>query len=61
MVAVVLLAVGAAGAVLALVALTTVGARRRGRSVPAAVVAGLFFPVTWAAWYVVDRDPPPAG
>ncbi|SDC68208.1 hypothetical protein [Nocardioides lianchengensis] len=51
---------GLAGAALlglvSLAVLTASGARRRGRSVPRAVLAGLFFPLTWIAWHVADRD-----
>ncbi|WP_017936414.1 hypothetical protein [Nocardioides sp. Iso805N] len=36
--------------------LTAVGARRRGDRL--ALVAGLFFPVAWAIWYVRDGDSP---
>jgi hypothetical protein len=46
-----------AGVVLAPVLLTTVGAHRRGLAVPLAVVAGVFFPLTWAVWYVRDEHP----
>jgi len=49
--------VGLALVVLAFGALTAVGARRRGVGVPLAVVAGLFFPVTWTAWYLRDQRP----
>lgn len=51
--AVVLLVVLACGP-LALMALTTTGARRRGSSWPLALGAGLLFPVTWVAWHIVD-------
>jgi hypothetical protein len=44
-------------AVLPLAVLTAVGARRRGRSIPLAVLAGIGFPVAWAAWYLVDERP----
>ena len=43
--------------VLAAPAMTVVGARRRGRRVPAALLAGLFFPVTWVVWYLRDEHP----
>lgn len=43
--------------VLPLAVLTGIGARRRGRGIPQAVLAGLLFPVTWAAWYVSDEHP----
>jgi MFS superfamily sulfate permease-like transporter len=40
----------------ALAVLTATGARRRGSSIPRAVLAGVLFPLTWIAWHVVDRD-----
>jgi hypothetical protein len=40
--------------VLALLVLTGLGDRRRGHGLRHAVFAGLFFPVTWTAWYLVD-------
>jgi hypothetical protein len=50
--------VTAVGALLlALAALTGVGARRRGRTRLGVVVAGAFFPLTWAVWYVSDEHP----
>jgi hypothetical protein len=36
---------------------TGLGSRRRGASVPVALVAGLLFPLTWIWWYVRDEDP----
>jgi hypothetical protein len=44
-------------AALPLTLLTCVGARRRGAGVAAALVAGAFFPVTWAVWYARDERP----
>ncbi|WP_418058578.1 hypothetical protein [Pimelobacter simplex] len=38
----------------ALAGLTAAGERRRSPRWDVAVVAGLFFPVTWAVWYVRD-------
>jgi hypothetical protein len=38
-------------------ALTAWGARRRGRGNAVAVVSGLLYPFTWAAWYLVDEHP----
>lgn len=38
-------------------ALTAVGSRRRGAAPGLAVLSGLFFPVTWVAWYVWDEQP----
>jgi hypothetical protein len=52
------LGVVAALGVLFLVApipLTAWGARRRGRGNVVAVLSGLAFPFTWAAWYLVDE------
>jgi threonine/homoserine/homoserine lactone efflux protein len=43
--------------VVALMALTAIGGRRRGRGLGLALVAGLFFPVTWAVWYLLDEHP----
>jgi Na+/H+-dicarboxylate symporter len=43
--------------VAAMVGLTARGAHRRGRGTVVAVVSGLFFPFTWAAWYLVDERP----
>lgn len=37
--------------------LTGLGAHRRGLAIPPAVVAGLFFPVTWIVWYLRDEHP----
>jgi hypothetical protein len=37
--------------------LTMVGARRRGRGLPLAALAGLMFPVTWTIWYLHDEHP----
>jgi hypothetical protein len=37
--------------------LTALGAHRRGSEVPLAVLAGLFFPVTWTVWYLRDEHP----
>jgi hypothetical protein len=37
--------------------LTGAGGRRRCESVPVAIIAGIFFPITWAAWYVRDEHP----
>jgi hypothetical protein len=47
-------AVGAA-VVVTLVGLTGAGSRRRGAPIPVSTIAGLFFPVTWVAWYVRDE------
>ena len=41
--------------VLLLAALTAAGERRRGARATTCLVAGLFFPVTWVAWYVRDE------
>lgn len=39
------------------VSLTSVGERRRGGGWVVTVVAGVFFPLTWAVWYVRDERP----
>lgn len=41
----------------ALAVLTFLGQRRRDHGWASAVVAGAFFPVTWAVWYVRDEHP----
>lgn len=41
----------------ALMTLTAIGAHRRGRNLLVATVAGVFFPVTWVAWYFRDEHP----
>jgi hypothetical protein len=46
-----------AAVMLALQVLTGLGARRRGVATSRAVLAGLFFPVTWTVWYGVDEMP----
>jgi hypothetical protein len=43
--------------VLPLMAFTATGERRRGHGVGVAFAAGLFFPITWAVWYVRDERP----
>jgi hypothetical protein len=53
-------ALAAGAVVLALAGLTAVGERRRGHGTGVAVVAGLFFPVTWVAWYLRDEVRPGA-
>ena len=50
-----------ASAVVALMLLTSLGARRRGSAVLPAALAGIFFPVTWTVWYVRDEHPYAAG
>ena len=42
---------------LTLAGLTSVGARRRGAGVAAALLAGVVFPVTWVVWYARDERP----
>jgi hypothetical protein len=42
---------------LALMLLTAAGARRRGLAVVPALLAGLFFPITWTVWYLRDERP----
>lgn len=44
-------------ALVALMTLTALGARRRGRSVASSVLAGVFFPVAWTVWYLRDEHP----
>jgi len=39
---------------LALGTLTAAGSRRRGRTRRLALLEGLFFPVAWAIWYMID-------
>lgn len=36
---------------------TGLGARTRGMSGLSAILAGLCFPVAWAAWYLLDEHP----
>lgn len=43
--------------VAALVCMTATGERRRGHGAVVALTAGLFFPITWAVWYVRDERP----
>lgn len=40
-----------------LAVLTGTGARRRGGTVPLALLAAVFFPVAWVVWYVRDERP----
>jgi hypothetical protein len=40
---------------LALSALTAAGSLRRGRGRCLAVLTGLFFPVAWVMWYLIDE------
>jgi hypothetical protein len=40
---------------LALGALTVAGARRRGQRRLLALVTGLFFPMAWTVWYLIDE------
>lgn len=54
-------ALTAGAVVLALAGLTAAGERRRGHGPGVALVAGLFFPVTWVAWYLRDEVGPRAG
>ncbi len=46
-----------AGVLLGCVGLTASGERRRGRGIAVTVAAGIFFPVTWAVWYLRDERP----
>jgi hypothetical protein len=40
---------------LAIGTLTLFGARRRGQRWRIAWLSGLFFPLTWVVWYIVDE------
>jgi len=42
---------------LGLAVLTGTGQRRRGGPWPAALAAGLLFPLAWLVWYVRDEQP----
>lgn len=53
--ALVLLLTAPALAVLVLGVLTGLGSRHRRARWSLAVISGLFFPVTWVAWYVRDQ------
>jgi hypothetical protein len=55
--ALVVSAVLGVGVLLSLPTLTAIGARRRGRGFVSAVMAGVFFPITWTVWYVRDESP----
>lgn len=52
-----LLVAALAAPLLAVVALTVVGGRRRGAGWLLAVLSGVLFPLTWAVWYVRDEHP----
>ncbi|MFA6576515.1 MAG: hypothetical protein WCS84_13925 [Nocardioides sp.] len=52
-----LLTLALAAPVVALMVLTALGEGRRGARALTAVVAGVFFPVTWTVWYVRDERP----
>jgi hypothetical protein len=43
--------------VVGLMVLTAVGERGRGHGPLVSLKAGVFFPVTWAVWYVRDERP----
>jgi hypothetical protein len=43
--------------VLPLPVLTAIGAHERGLSIGLASLAGVFFPITWTAWYLRDEHP----
>jgi hypothetical protein len=57
--AVIALAIGGT-LLVGLVGLTALGQHRRGRGPLAAILAGIFFPVTWMVWYFHDERPYPA-
>ena len=42
---------------LPLALLTALGAHQRGLAMPAALLTGLCYPVTWTVWYVKDEHP----
>jgi hypothetical protein len=42
---------------LPLMILTATGERQRGHGALIALAAGLFFPITWGAWYLRDEHP----
>jgi len=42
---------------IALMTLTAIGAKRRGRHLVSAVATGIFFPVGWIVWYLRDEQP----
>jgi hypothetical protein len=46
-----------AAVLLGCMVLTASGERSRGRGIAVAVAAGIFFPVSWAVWYVRDERP----
>ncbi len=48
---------GLALVLLPLPVLTALGAHRRGAGPALALIAGLFFPITWTAWYLRDEHP----
>lgn len=43
---------------LLLATVTALGAAHRGRRALVSLVSGVAFPVTWAAWYVIDNRAP---
>ena len=45
------------GMLLACMGLTASGQRRRGHGIALTVAAGIFFPITWAVWYLRDERP----
>lgn len=47
-----------AAVLLACMGLTASGERRRGHGIAVTVAAGMFFPVTWAVWYLRDERRP---
>lgn len=46
-----------ASVLIAVMGLTTIGARRRGRGLMVALLAGLLFPIAWVVWYLRDERP----
>lgn len=51
------LALGVGVVWLALMGLTATGEHRRGHGVFLVLAAGVFFPITWIVWYLVDEQP----
>ncbi|GAA1146759.1 hypothetical protein GCM10009606_27070 [Nocardioides aquiterrae] len=44
--------------VIGLASLTAIGEHRRGGRPAVVVIAGLFFPLAWIAWYAHDEQSP---
>lgn len=50
-------ALAVAAVLLGCMGLTASGERRRGHGIAVTVAAGIFFPVTWAVWYLREERP----